>query len=112
MDQGPDRINAEAKRSRALRDGGVVERAAREAKQVVAERNHGHEMAALILGERRRRFPEDQVEAGPEGGQLAAQLMAQVREDGSDLAIDRPAAERLRWLWVPEENGGKRTSMA
>ena len=87
IDQGPDRIDSEAKRTRALRDGRVVEGAAREAEQVVAERDHGQEMPALILGDGRRRFAEDQVEAGPERGELAAQLMAQIREDGSDLGL-------------------------
>ena len=56
VDQGPDREAAQAKRPGALDDPGVVEVAAGEPQQVVAERDHGQEMAALIGRDRRRRL--------------------------------------------------------
>ena len=44
-------------------------------------------MTALFLGDWRRRLLQDQVEAGPQRRQLAAQLMADVSEDRPDVGL-------------------------
>ena len=66
---------------------GVVEVAAGEPEQVVAERDHREEMAALVGRERRGRLAEEQVEAGLQGGEGAAQLMAEAGEDRPQLSL-------------------------
>ena len=112
VDQGADGERAEAERPGALDDPGVVEVAAGEPQQVVAERDHGEEMAALIGGERRRRLAQEQVEAGLQGSEGPAELMAEAGEDGAATLPDRSGSERLPGSLGPGADEVVRTSMA
>jgi hypothetical protein len=90
LDQGADRERPQAKGARTVRDRRVVESAPGEPEQVVAEGDHRQQMGALILRDFRLRFAEYQVKPGSERRKLAAQLMAEIGEDGAKLnGIDK-----------------------
>ena len=95
---------------RALDDARVVEVSAREAQKLVTQGDHGGEMPALVLGDRRRRLVEQQVEAGPKRDQRTAELVAQIRQNRPQLSLvdretrDSPGPrlpERLGWIGLP-----------
>src|SRR5262249_27591983 len=96
VDQCPDRERTKAERSRSLDDPRVVEVAARQPQEIIAERHHREEGPLLIRRYVRWRVTKEQGESCPERNQGAAELVAQVGQNRSEFPlIDQQASDPL-----------------
>ena len=86
-DDGAEREGAQGRAPAALDEAGIVEVTPGQTEQVVAERDHGQEMGALLARDRVCRVLQQEVESRPQRNQGPAEFVAQAGQQRAKFAL-------------------------